>query len=198
MNISMTVGPWAVVAPVAVLGLIALAAVAARVPRPTAGQFLIYLIALGYGLALLRVTLLPVEIRTGTWEAPSAWDADLNLVPLLIGDIGRFAAGIALFVPFGLLLPLLITFADTVAAVVLRAATTAVAIEGLQLLFGRLLGDRRPVDVNDVLAGTAGAVLGLFLLRYLLSLPAVRSGADRLRVWGLDLEATGERPVPGR
>jgi glycopeptide antibiotics resistance protein len=73
-----------------------------------------------------------------------------------------------MMLPFGVLLPLLRPHIDTVRGVAGRAALTSLGIEVTQLLSGWLLNNRHSVDVNDVLANTCGAVLGLLCLRLVL------------------------------
>jgi glycopeptide antibiotics resistance protein len=45
------------------------------------------------------------------------------------------------------------------------AACASTGIEVTQFVIGLTLGSRRTVDVNDLIANTAGALLGLLLLR---------------------------------
>jgi glycopeptide antibiotics resistance protein len=63
------------------------------------------------------------------------------------------------------LLPVLSSRLRTLGRITACGLCTSVAIESAQLMLGVLVGSRRTVDVNDLIANTAGAVIGWWLLR---------------------------------
>ncbi len=75
-----------------------------------------------------------------------------------------FLGNIALFVPFGLLFPLVFRRRDSVKGVALAALAVSVSIEILQYA-GRWIASARWSDVDDVIFNVAGALLGYGVLR---------------------------------
>ena len=71
---------------------------------------------------------------------------------------------IALFLPFGILLPLLSDRFNSITRVLLLAAGLSLSIETIQLL-SRFIGSPRAVDIDDVLLNTLGACLGFAAYR---------------------------------
>jgi|SRR5882672_1285489 len=74
---------------------------------------------------------------------------------------------IALFLPFGILLPLVSDRFHGMKRVVLLAAGVSLSIETIQFL-SRFIGSPRAVDIDDVLLNTLGAWLGFVVYRLLL------------------------------
>ncbi|MDR6867249.1 glycopeptide antibiotics resistance protein [Microbacterium resistens] len=81
----------------------------------------------------------------------------IALIPLMTYERLEFGANVALFIPFGVLLTLMLTRQRYL--VVPIAFLTTFTIESVQ---GVMLPDRTP-SVNDILANTAGACIGLVL-----------------------------------
>jgi glycopeptide antibiotics resistance protein len=128
-------------------------------------------LAAAYVALVLAVTLLPIQ-----WSHELAHWPDnrhTQLVPLapvvanLASDqhrlltVAQVGGNLLLFLPLGLLLPLVAGWLDRAGRVLLAACGSSVAIELYQL---RMPGIRRS-DVNDVLANTIGAALGWLALR---------------------------------
>jgi glycopeptide antibiotics resistance protein len=78
-----------------------------------------------------------------------------------------------MFMPVGVLVPLLWPRTGRVARIAVLSLAASAAIELGQLALWVWLGNYRTVDVNDLIANTAGGVLGLVLLRRLLLRPQV-------------------------
>jgi glycopeptide antibiotics resistance protein len=76
-----------------------------------------------------------------------------------------FILNVVMFVPFGMLVPLLWPRAGSVRRVAAWALCASACIELTQFVLGLTLASRRIVDVNDLIANTAGALLGLLVLR---------------------------------
>lgn len=88
-----------------------------------------------------------------------AWLAERDSTAWITFDRLEFAANVAMFVPFGVFVVLWFGVRGWWLAPVLGAATSVV-IEALQWLFL----DTRVADPRDVVANTAGAVVGMLLM----------------------------------
>jgi glycopeptide antibiotics resistance protein len=139
--------------------------------RPVLAAWLAWTAAAGYAAALAAVTLAPVRLRSDFGRYRNNWKPQLvplwNLVVnLRDGDrvtttLAGAAGNVALFLPFGFLLPLLAPGMDRWWRTAGAGFALSLAIELTQLAFPGL---RRP-DVNDVLMNTLGAALGFAAFR---------------------------------
>jgi glycopeptide antibiotics resistance protein len=75
------------------------------------------------------------------------------------------AANVVMFLPFGILVPMLWPSTRATARVLWLGLGASLAIELTQLLFLVTLNSRRTVDINDLIANAGGAVLGYWLLQ---------------------------------
>lgn len=119
-----------------------------------------------YATAVVAVTIFPIYVVPASWRASEHWWDVLRLIPFLVPPVG-FALNIVMFVPFGVLLPLLWPGTATVKRMAWCGLAASAAIEFAQLGMWIALGNRRMWDVNDLMSNTAGAVFGLLLLRTL-------------------------------
>ncbi len=71
---------------------------------------------------------------------------------------------IALFLPLGILLPLLFPGFRSLGRVSVLAAFLSLSIETIQF-FSAFIGNLRAVDIDDVLLNTLGAVVGFVVYR---------------------------------
>ena len=118
--------------------------------------------------ALFAVYLLAVYSLTGIPSVTNLTvDLGFNFVPLagMAGDAKNTALNVLLFVPLGWFLPLLWKEFRSLSRAVLCGLALSLAIEILQIFTFRL------TDVNDLIANTAGALVG-----YLLAKPLLKSG----------------------
>jgi glycopeptide antibiotics resistance protein len=122
------------------------------------------LLLIGYAVAVAGITLLPIVPRPPEYWAGEPWWTMLRWIPFEV-DAPSFILNVIMFVPLGILLPVLWPGADAVRRLALRAACASLAIESVQFVLGVTIGSRRTVDVNDLIANTAGALLGLLILR---------------------------------
>ncbi|MFS0706062.1 VanZ family protein [Cellulomonas sp. 179-A 9B4 NHS] len=122
------------------------------------------LLACAYAACLVDAVLLPLPVgpRPGAGDLP--WHAWVNLVPLGSGDPAGLWLNLVLFVPLGVLLPLLVPGLRT-RGVVLAGALVSLAVELVQLVAGLAVGGGRVSDVDDLLANTLGALVGGVLVR---------------------------------
>ncbi len=105
------------------------------------------------------------------WSAvgmPSVWSVDfdpaLNFVPFvdMVSDFKNAMLNVVLFVPLGLLLPLLWKRYRGLKRTVLFGFGMSLSIEVLQLF------TFRTTDINDLITNVTGTVLGYLLARWLL------------------------------
>ena len=82
---------------------------------------------------------------------------------------------LALFLPFGILLPLSGQRFRTLKRVLLIALCLSVSIETIQFVL-RFFGNPRAVDIDDVILNTAGACLGFAVYKY-----GIRKSVDRIQ-----------------
>jgi glycopeptide antibiotics resistance protein len=117
-------------------------------------------LALLYALAVIAVTVVPVRVhhRWAPWWSVIEW------VPFQVPPLS-FLLNIVMFLPFGVLVPLLWPRTGSMRRLAAWALGASVAIELTQLLLWITLGARRTVDVNDLIANVAGGVLGFVVLR---------------------------------
>jgi glycopeptide antibiotics resistance protein len=117
-------------------------------------------LAVVYASAVLAVTVLPIH-RRPRWEP---WWSVIQWIPFQVPPLS-FVLNIVMFVPFGVLVPLLRPRAGSMRRLAAWALGASAAIELTQLLLWLALGSRRTVDVNDLIANVAGGLLGLLALR---------------------------------
>ena len=129
------------------------------------GQQLFFLINL---LVIVRFTFYPFSTINGQvqpliFDSATAWPFRVNLIPLvhlldydskadlLVNIIGNFA----MFIPTGILLPLIYKNISTLKRVVLTGAAISLIIEIIQLPFAV-----RASDVDDLSLNTMGCLVG--------------------------------------
>ena len=131
-----------------------------------------------YALGVLAATLFPIVPRPASyWDrAGEPWWTMVHWIPFDV-DGPSSILNVIMFMPLGVLVPLLWPRADTVRRLAACAAAASGGIELTQFVVGLTLGSRRTVDVNDLLANTAGALLGLLALRLAVPRAAHRAAA---------------------
>ncbi len=136
---------------------------AERIARPLLPRWVFQTCFLVYVVALAWVTL---RSRQLTFQPPPEWVPLNNIIDVLrsgrsvsYNDAGQLLGNIALFVPFGWLVPMLWPRLRSVWTIVLLAAVTSLAIEVSQLLF--ILG--RQSSIDDVLLNVTGALIGAIM-----------------------------------
>jgi hypothetical protein len=114
-----------------------------------------------YVAALAVVTVAPTGVHR---RHRDPWWSVVEVVPLHVPPVS-FVLNIVMFVPFGLLIPLLWPRAGGIGRIAGLSLAASTAIELIQLALWLTLGNHRTVDVNDLIANTVGGVLGLIALR---------------------------------
>lgn len=128
----------------------------------------LFTILFAYAVAVIAITMFPIRRHPPGYWAGEPWWTMIHWIPGQV-DLPSTVLNVIMFVPYGVLAPLLWRTADAARKLALLAALSSTAIELTQLVIGVTVGSRRTVDINDVLANTAGALLGLLILR--LALP---------------------------
>lgn len=123
-----------------------------------------------YGAGIVANTIFPVYIGTGGNDQP--WRVFINLTPFADTEAADMLANVAVFVPLGILLPLMARIRSR-RGVVLFAFLLSLAMEMVQLINAVTGHGGHIADVNDLLANTLGGALGHEILRALLFVPAV-------------------------
>lgn len=161
MTSSSAVPVLPVVLPLAVLAFVAVVGRLHHRGRLTVPRVLAAAVASGYGAAVLDAVLLPMPLVLGSARNDlEPWRIFVNLMPLTgLDDPIGIVLNVALFVPMGLLLPLLLR-TPSAARVVTTGLLVSLAIELTQLLTDITISTGRVADVDDLLANTAGTVLG--------------------------------------
>ncbi|MGN1015167.1 MAG: VanZ family protein [Butyricicoccus sp.] len=89
------------------------------------------------------------------------WDPNVQPVPMkgVAGNLREFGMNVLLFVPLGFFVPLLWRRGRSLGGILLTGFLFSALIEGAQLFC------LRATDVNDLIANTAGAVIGWLISR---------------------------------
>jgi hypothetical protein len=149
-----------------------------------------------YAVSVLAITVVPFRFH-GHRHAP--WWLVVQLVPLHVPP-WSFALNVLMFVPFGVLLPLvwphLRSRNRSAARVLAWSLAASTAIELTQLVQWITLGNYRTVDVNDLIANTAGGLLGYAVLALTTSLsrPGCSPRASSPRSSRRPAESSSTRP----
>ncbi|MEU3557836.1 VanZ family protein [Streptomyces fragilis] len=186
---------WEVVAPLLLGFLLLLARRAARgVPGWSGRAALVRLLAAVWAAGLAHFTYFPVVVDRAQNLTP--WYHQIQPVPGLgfLSADPSVALNVLLFVPLGVLLPLVTRGRLSAAGTALRCLALSAAIEVSQLLMYALFGNGRAADADDLLANTVGGLLGFLLLRL-----ALRSSASSRLVRSFALPGTPHaQPETGR
>jgi glycopeptide antibiotics resistance protein len=147
----------------ACLALLAIPSVRRRVPvarrRPLTLATLIV-----YAAGVLAITVFPITAWPPEHWLGEPWWTVIHWIPFYV-DGASMVLNVIMTIPIGILLPLLWPRTGTIRGVAVPAFCVSASIELIQLIIGLTVYSRRTVDINDLIANTAGAVLGLLMLR---------------------------------
>lgn len=132
--------------------------------RYTARQYILVIAFIIYLFGVMHFVFFPIDINIGIYANQTPWYKTLQWIPLLTADVPSFALNILLFMPLGFMLPLLKPWAHSIRTAAMAGLTLSLLIEMLQLLIRVTLGNGRSTDINDLIANTAGSVLGYVTL----------------------------------
>lgn len=108
----------------------------------------------------------------GRWSVQLTWFADY--------EVGDAVTNIVVFLPVGVLVPLLLTRTSWW-RVIGVATAFSLAIEATQLVTARFLAGGHVADVNDLLFNVAGAVVGLGVFSALSRISLLPAVIERFR-----------------
>jgi glycopeptide antibiotics resistance protein len=123
-----------------------------------------------YAVGVVTVTVFPIRVRPVAWRGDEPWWSVIEGTPFDVPPISG-VLNVVMFVPLGVLLPLLWPRLNSIRRIAVLGVCASMAIELTQLLLWVTVGSRRTVDVNDLIANTLGALLGLLVLRLVASRP---------------------------
>jgi glycopeptide antibiotics resistance protein len=152
--------------------------------RRTDLRTLVWRLAFVAYLALVvTVTFFPFVVSIGGPRLP--WQDGVNLEPGRSFALISYKLNILMTVPLGFLLPR-VTPIRNVFAVTAVGMLTSTAIELLQLAQRILLGGTRATDVDDVIANTAGTLVGVLAFHVVALVVRARNGGGRRVVRSVD------------
>ncbi|MER5184456.1 VanZ family protein [Streptomyces sp. NPDC002896] len=172
---------------------------AARASRKRPGWYgrpaLTRLVAAGYVAGFLHFTIFPIIVDRAQNEA--SWTGQVQPIPFLsvLAMDPTVVLNVILFVPFGLLLPLIAKGELSVKGVALRSLAVSLTIELTQLGMYILFSNGRGTDVDDLIANTLGGVLGYLILRRVLRSSALSGLVRDFALPGTALAASATETV---
>lgn len=131
-----------------------------------------------YAGGVVANTVFPIYLAWPHSDAPDP--LSLNLIPFAGYEVEDALTNILVFVPLGLLAPLLLR-RPTWWRVLLLVAAGSLAIEVVQLITSDLAGGGHIADINDWFFNTLGGALGFALLTLLMRSPALARRIELLR-----------------
>lgn len=131
-----------------------------------------------YAAGVVANTVFPIITDKPASSGP--WSSHLALVPLVDYEAADAIMNILVFVPVGILVPLLIARPSWRSAIV-ASAVFSLAIEVTQYVTAHLLGGGHIADVNDLLSNVVGGVVGFALLSVVSRVPYLGGVVDRFR-----------------
>ncbi|MGD6854274.1 VanZ family protein [Bacillus infantis] len=167
-SIMFTIESWYVLGPLLFMGLLVLAVWGKRQERKlTLAQYAVLLSFGIYLLCVIHLVFFPIEVNIGKYANQTKWYQTVNFIPVLTIDITTFMLNVLMLVPFGMYLPFLNRRIDSIKEAAKLGFALSFAFEMVQLLIRVTLGSGRSTDVNDLLANTAGAIIGFFIVKSL-------------------------------
>lgn len=161
-----------VLLPLTAVAIVALLWWLHRHGRLTVLRATVAVVACVYAAGVLAHVLLPMTIVP---DDPRSWRVWLHLTPFtdVADDPIGLVLNIALFVPLGLLLPLLAGVASMRRAAVL-GALVSLGIETVQLVGAVTVSPGRIADIDDLIGNTVGTMIGYAMYAVLVRVPAAQ------------------------
>lgn len=150
-----------------------------RVIRPSSSQLIALLVFIVYGFAVIDVTLFPLRVVPEAMRRDALIPSSINLTPLAHIGEASFVLNIIMMIPLGFLLPIILPKLASLRAVTVAGFLASASIEGMQLFSLLTFGNRRIVDVDDLIANTGGAMIGYGLWFLLIGMVATVAHGDR-------------------
>jgi len=184
LSIMFTIKSWYILVPVMLLGLLWLINWAKRQKQKiTFAQFFV-LITFGiYILSMIDLVFFPIEVNIGRYANQTPWYNTINFIPILTIDIKTFLLNVIMLIPFGMYFPFLMQTKTSVKRIAKLGFGLSLSFELVQLIIRVVLGNGRSTDINDLLANTAGAVIGLLIVRKLVKVKLFGGIIERLMLY---------------
>lgn len=131
-----------------------------------------------YAAGIFANTVFPIYLNPTPKEEP--WAPALALIPFHDYEFLDALTNVAVFVPLGILIPLL-TRRPSWGKVMVSAAIVSLTIELLQLAAQKLFSGGHVADVNDFIWNVVGGVIGYAIFVALTSIPLLSALVDRFR-----------------
>ncbi|NTW41123.1 MAG: VanZ family protein [Cellulomonadaceae bacterium] len=151
-----------------------------------------------YVAGVVANTVFPIYRDKPTAGGP--WADHLALVPLVDYEVADAVMNVLVFVPVGVLVPLVIAGTSWGSAVV-AAGALSLTIEVTQWATAHLLGGGHIADVNDLIFNVIGGVVGVALIASAEHVPAIGRVVDQVRWRGARADGSdvlvGQHPAPG-
>lgn len=171
--------------PVGVLLFVLLIVLLARGKKLTWPRAVTAAVVAVYAAGIFANTIFPIYLSPVDSGEP--WTPKLALVPFCDYEVDDALMNIAVFVPLGVLIPLLMRRASW-AKVVLTAVSVSLGIELAQLAAQAFFAGGHIADVNDLMWNTVGGVVGYAVYLLALRIPGL-SSLVRLFRWTDDSSA---------
>ena len=134
-----------------------------------------------YAAGIVANTVFPIYLDKP--ERTEPWSPYVALIPFADYEIADALMNVAVFVPLGMLIPLVLA-RPTWWKVTAIAIATSVTIEVAQLAVQALFRGGHIADVSDLICNTTGGVLGYGILLALSAIPGLSRLIDRFR-WAI-------------
>jgi glycopeptide antibiotics resistance protein len=144
----------------------------------TAARAAVAFVLCVYAAGVIANTVFPIFLDMPAMDAQ--WNYFFVAVPMVDYEFRDAVTNILIFVPVGMLVPLLVARASWWRVVVI-GAIFSLAIEVTQFVTAYLLGGGHIADVNDLLSNTVGGALGFGLFSAVLRVPGAAAIVDRFR-----------------
>ncbi|MCM3704835.1 MULTISPECIES: VanZ family protein [Cytobacillus] len=128
-------------------------------------SFVIYL------LCVMHLVFFPIDVNIGRYANQTPWYKSINAIPILTIDIKTFLLNILMMLPLGVYIPLLIKNMASIKKAATLGLMFSLSFELIQLLIRVTLGSGRSSDINDIIANTAGTVIGFMIINKLYKVP---------------------------
>ncbi len=167
-----------VVVPLATMLLAGLLWPLSRTGRLSVSRAAVALALCVYVAGVVAHTVFPIFLDKPASSGP--WSSHLVLVPFVGYEVADAVMNILVFVPVGILVPLVLGTASWGSTIV-AAGVFSLTIEAAQLLTAHLLGGGHVADVNDLVFNVAGGAVGYALFRAVAQVPFVDDLVERFR-----------------
>ncbi|WP_078551686.1 VanZ family protein [Bacillus alkalicellulosilyticus] len=170
MSIMFSIESWYVLVPMFIGGVILLMKWRKEKESPISFQQYVVVISFGiYLLSVIHLVFFPIDVNIGDYANQTPWYKTINFIPVLTIDVFTFLLNILMLVPFGMYIPFLKSSVTSVKTVAKYGFMLSLSFEVLQMVIRITLGSGRSSDINDLLANTAGAVIGFLIIKAMLS-----------------------------